>query len=204
MQRRTLLSTLSTVGAVTIVGCIGGGDEDPQFSTEGNDSELIQSAPEELILTVEDLPGNRWKQQSSVANQRIARQVFRRPTSQDSTETEGIILSVKKATEVSTAEERYAKMNPEYLTGQTVEPDESRELAIGVESMFYAWQSSMFYAWQSKDQEETQNLLKMRDANVFCRLLWVVTGGPKESIPADSVTLEQIGTLGVTVHQKWR
>lgn len=196
MQRRTLLSTLSTVGAVTIVGCIGGGDEDPQFSTEGNDSELIQSAPEELILTVEDLPGNRWKQQSSVANQRIARQVFRRPTSQDSTETEGIILSVKKATEVSTAEERYAKMNPEYLTGQTVEPDESRELAIGVESMFYAW--------QSKDQEETQNLLKMRDANVFCRLLWVVMGGPEESIPADSVTLEQIGTLGVTVHQKWR
>jgi len=87
-------------------------------------------------------------------------------------------------------------MNPEYLTGQTVEPDESRELAIGVESMFYAW--------QSENQEETQNLLKMRDANVFCRLLWVVMGGPKESIPADSVTLEQIGTLGVTVHQKWR
>ena len=78
-------------------------------------------------MTVEDLPGSGWKkrQNSSAANQRTARRVFARPASQDSAGTEGIILSVKKATEVFTAEERDAQMNPEYPTGQTVEPTES-------------------------------------------------------------------------------
>ncbi|ERG91843.1 MAG: hypothetical protein J07HQW1_01877 [Haloquadratum walsbyi J07HQW1] len=58
MQRRTLLSALSTVGTVTIGGCVSNGNEDPRFSTEGNDSQLIQSAAKELIMTVEDLPGS--------------------------------------------------------------------------------------------------------------------------------------------------
>lgn len=136
------------------------------------------------------------RQNSSAANQRIARRVFARPASQDSAETEGITLSVKKATEVSTAEERDAQMNPEYLTGQTVELSESRELEIGVESMVSTW--------QSQDEQEAQNPLTIQGANPFCRLLWVVTAAPEESVPANSVTLEQIDTLGMTVDKKWR
>ena len=60
----------------------------------------------------------------------------------------------------------------------------------------------MVSTWQSQDEQETQSPLTIQDANPFCRLLWVVTAAPEESVLANSVTLEQIGTLAMTVDKK--
>lgn len=198
MQRRTLLSTLTTAGAVVITGCSGSetrsGEPETNFSTEGNDSELIRSSASSLTLTAQELPGSGWDQDASNANQRRARQRFSRVISGG--HTEGVLLYIQKEADVSAAKESYALIGPEHLTGQAVGVNDTRELEIGVESVFYSW--------YDENAGEPRNLMKIRDANVLSRLQWIVIGAEEEPVREDPVTIQRIGSLGITVHRKWR
>ncbi len=198
MERRTLLSSLLTAGTVAIAGCSGNqtqsDEQETNFSTEGNDSKLIQSPVEDFTLTTEDLPGSGWQQDNSVANDGFARQVFSRSTSQNNIE--GITFDLRKESDVPAAKERYTQSSPETFLGQAVDSEDTQELDIGIESVAYSW--------YDENAQMPLNMMKIRDANVFSRLVWTVVGSEDNSVSEDPVTLEQIGKLGVTIHEKWR
>lgn len=170
------------------------GEPERDFSTEGNDSELIRSPASSLTVTAKELPGSGWDQDASNANQRRAQQRFSRGISGG--HTEGVLLHIQKEADVSAAKERYALISPEHLTGQAVGVNDTRELEIGVESVFYSW--------YDENAGEPRNLMKIRDANVLSRLQWTVIGAEEEPVREDPVTIQQIGSLGIAVHRKWR
>ncbi|WP_303703868.1 hypothetical protein [Haloquadratum walsbyi] len=199
MKRRKLVVSLITAGTVAIAGCSGSetqsAEQQREFSTTGNDSQLIQSPVDELTLTTEDLPGSDWEQEQdeSGADATFAMQAFSKPTPKSYV---GVLFNIRKKPDVSAAKDGYEPITPEYLIGSSVREAESRELNVGV--------ASELYSWDGENGVGPGYLIKIRDANVFCHLFWTVRPSDGEYLPADPVSLDQMGQLAVTIHTKWR
>jgi hypothetical protein len=197
MKRRKLVVSLITAGTVAIAGCSGSetqsAEQQREFSTTGNDSKLIQSPVDDLTLTTEDLPGSDWEQNRSGADATFAMQGFSKPTTESYV---AVLFNIRKKPDVSAATDGYEPITPEYLTGSSVGETESRELNVGV--------ASELYSWDGENGVGPGYLIKIRDANVFCHLLWAVRPSDGEYLPEDPVSLDQMGQLAVTIHTKWR
>lgn len=119
-------------------------------------------------------------------------QAFSKPTPESYV---AVLFNIRKKPDVSAAKDGYEPITPEYLT-ESVGETESRELNVGV--------VSELYSWDGENGEEPGYLVKIRDANVFCHLLWAVRPSDGEYLPEDPVSLDQMGKLAVTIHTKWR
>lgn len=163
-------------------------ETEPQFSTEGNDSELIDQPVDQLLLSVDDLPGSGWEETEGSGDI-----TFERDNSSGNTET--IFISIDEYDNVSDAEAYYDNISLSPLQTGTGEAQESRELEIAVESTWYSGTGTT-----GSEKGISVDLIKIRDANVSGFIYWGVTGTQE----ANAVTLQQIGELAVTWHEQWR
>lgn len=233
MQRRKYLATISaTLSGLALAGCSSNGDEgdgggdgggggnentddtsgptetdteeanetesptptqtsESRFSTDGNDSDRFNLSEEEkqnLLLTASDLPGTGWEE--------VGTNGYRRETEQGNQVLVDIGLAVEES--VSEARTRYEERNSLVKLGvvtQEIEPDQTQELSIAVESR---WQ---VLTGESEDESEVSaGMVIFRDANAIGVLILSVNG----SADSDLVSLDTMGSLGVTFHQKWR
>jgi hypothetical protein len=211
ISRRRVLTVVGTGTAAALAGCTGNssdgeGDQPPneenqpesetqteqstdtksQFSTEGNDSELISKSPEELLITGEDLPINGYSLSDTQSDENdpatTARKEF---TLNDQTLLE-VIVEVYE--EISQAKTRYGQLTYSNHLGAG-EPDRSQQLDIGVRSQFA---SGSFGGGSA-------SIIRFRDANVFALLSWRSASESREPLE-----LETLGEIAVTMHAKWR
>lgn len=166
-------------------------ETEPQFSTEGNDSELIDRPTGELNLEMSDLPGNNWETMEAPVLSGVERQ-SNRGFLREEDRFEGLFSIVALVENVGDCRELYNHYNIQRITGG-LEPDESRELDIAVGSQ---WSFTEYEPSQDEYDQAEFHLLKLRDANGFGTIQWRRF--------RDSIPISAIGELGVTMHEKWR
>lgn len=164
-----------------------------EFSSEGDDSVLIEKSPKQLTLTKADLPGDGWTGGTSVTDETDSREVWRRSFKRETAEgtVEQIINEVQIWNKISQAKHTYDRLSLSNHAGGISEPDKSQELSIGVESEWSFAQAAQTYF----------NYLRIRDANAFSYIDYIQESGDEDFTPAG---LQETGSLGVVVHQKWR
>lgn len=210
-SRRTVLRAVGAGATVALAGCSGNGQDgpsngetepgdtenettetqgsstetEPQFSTDGDDSELIEMSADELpLLTVSDLPEGEWEVTTESSNQIT----FERDSDPDVRRSIEAAAYVDES--VSDAESNYSGFITEYTRGRY---ENIRSLEIGVESNVL----------QKSRETSKQTWIAFRDANAIGTVLWwngVTSEGPNISQPSWEETAE----LAVALHQKWR
>lgn len=166
-------------------------ETESRFSTEGNNSELIDRPTGELNLEMSDLPGNNWETMGAPVLSGVERQ-SNRGFLREGDRFEGLFSIVILIENVDDCRELYNHYNIQRITGG-LEPDESRELGIAVSSQ---WSFTEYEPSQDEYDQAEFHLLKLRDANGFGTIQWRRYG--------DSIPISAIGALGVTMHEKWR
>jgi len=221
MHRRDVLQAIGTGVTIGLAGCSGngngnGGDSDvsgssggpetatstptdtadptetpsptptqtseSQFSTQGNDSELIDKSAESLVLTESEIPRDNYSLDSTQGGEDSFGKFF---------ESEGgsaeLWIQAEIYDDVSAAEERYSYVTHERHVGGSPSEGRDKELDIGIESHF---SSGTF------DDNSYTSYIRIRDANAFGFLSWFTSD--------ELIELQEIGSLAVTMHQKWR
>lgn len=153
-----------------------------QFSTQGNDSELIDKSPESLVLTESEIPRANYSLDGTQGGEDSFGKFFE-PENGDAQ----LWIEVEIYDDVSTAEARYSHVTHERHVGGSPNEGRDEELDIGVESHF---SSGTF------DDNSYTSYIRLRDANVFGFLSWFTSD--------ELIELQEIGSLAVTMHQKWR
>lgn len=157
-------------------------ETESQFSTEGNDSELIDKSAAELVLTDEDLDNYSTPEMSGERGDSAdsAYRNFER-NGESAFRVDVFVLDG-----VSEAEVRYNRTTLERIAGASPSNLQRRQLDIAVESEYTA----------GNFDENHIILVKFRDANAVGSVTW----GTSE----DSVSLQEIGEIAVEMHEKWR
>lgn len=153
-----------------------------QFSTQGNDSELIDKSPESLVLTESDIPRDNYSLDGTQGGKDSFGKFFK-PEDGDAQ----LWAEVEVYDDVSTAKNMYSTLTHERHVGGSPNERRDEELDIGVESHFSSG---------SFDDNSYTSYIRLRDANVFGFLSWNGTD--------ELIELQEIGSLAVAMHQKWR
>ncbi|WP_135821076.1 hypothetical protein [Halostella litorea] len=162
-----------------------------RFATEGDDSVPIEKALEELVLNMSELPGDGWESKEPPVFAGAERQ-SNRAFARGDNETEVLHCSAVLAENVEDAQEFYNYINIRRITGG-IEADETIQLDIAVDSQ---WSFAEYDHPSDESKTIKFHLLKFRDANGFGMIRW--------NRIDSNITRDEIGPLGVTMHEKWR
>lgn len=205
--RRTILRAVGAGATVALAGCSGSerdepgneenGAEDgeneatetqetePQFSTDGTDSELIGMSADELpLLTVSDLPEGEWEINSESSSE-IRFERDSEPNVRTFVEASAYVNE-----SVPEAKSNYSGFMSEYTRGRY---ENIRSLDIAVKSDVL----------QMSRETSKQTWIVFRDANAMGTVLrWNAATEEGTNVPQPS--WEETAELAVTLHQKWR
>lgn len=161
-------------------------ETESQFSTDGNDSELIDKSPEELLITEEDIPIDGYSLSDTQSNESDPATTAKKEFTLNEETLLEVVVEVYE--EVSQAKTRYGQLTYSNHLGAG-DPDNSQELDIGVRSQFA---SGSFDGGSA-------SMIRLRDANVFALLSWRSVNESREPLE-----LETLGEIAVTMHGTWR
>lgn len=210
MDRRTVLRTVGAGVTIGLAGCPGSNDSssvrsentstptnttgptetasptqtpEPKFSTNGNDSSLINKPIQELTLTKNELPSG--YSLSSESRNESGEQIRAKLTKAFDKGDNAIRTQTSLFESISTSKSMFDFWSLDKIMGGNIEIQNKESLNIAVESQFES----------SQIKESYVDFIKFRDANAFSFILWL-TLSKRE--------MAKIANLTVKMHQKWR
>lgn len=201
-NRRTILRTAGAGLVATFAGCSSSDENrnepasDPSPTETARTTETsstperrdpIDKTPEELLITVDDIPKDGYNRFSYDKWNPQFRKIFDGPNN-----AARLFVQVNIYDSISKSASHYTSKAISDVWSQISSPDESNELNLAVEGKY----SLGKFRRAGNDYDRYVSFVKFRDANIYGQLMWAINRQPIES--------EIVENVAETMYGRWR